>query len=125
PRRQGGSGARARRRGQRPDHLLFRQVVEHAAPGRVGQPHQGADDGGDDARGNDRHGARVLVLQHRSSAHARALHHARARTRKRVGGGVRRKTRMNWASWSDFFAMGGYALYVWGSYLVALALMIT
>jgi heme exporter protein D len=21
-------------------------------------------------------------------------------------------------SWSDFFAMGGYALYVWGSYLV-------
>lgn len=22
---------------------------------------------------------------------------------------------MIWASWSDFFAMGGYALYVWGS----------
>ncbi len=32
---------------------------------------------------------------------------------------------MSWASWGDFFAMGGYALYVWGSYLVALALMIT
>ena len=23
---------------------------------------------------------------------------------------------MNWASWSDFFAMGGYGLYVWGSF---------
>jgi heme exporter protein D len=26
---------------------------------------------------------------------------------------------MQWGSLSDFFAMGGYALYVWGSYLVA------
>lgn len=31
---------------------------------------------------------------------------------------------MNWASWSDFFAMGGYGLYVWGSYAVTLALMV-
>jgi heme exporter protein D len=23
---------------------------------------------------------------------------------------------MHWASWSDFWAMGGYGLYVWGSY---------
>lgn len=22
---------------------------------------------------------------------------------------------INWTSWHDFFAMGGYALYVWGS----------
>jgi heme exporter protein D len=28
-----------------------------------------------------------------------------------------------WASWSDFVAMGGYGLYVWGSYLVTFALM--
>lgn len=26
---------------------------------------------------------------------------------------------MSWASWSDFFAMGGYGFYVWGSYLVS------
>ena len=26
---------------------------------------------------------------------------------------------MNWGSARDFFAMGGYALYVWGSYTVA------
>jgi heme exporter protein D len=28
-----------------------------------------------------------------------------------------------WGSWSDFAAMGGYGLYVWGSYLVTFALM--
>jgi heme exporter protein D len=32
---------------------------------------------------------------------------------------------MNWNSASDFFAMGGYALYVWGSFGVcALALVL-
>ena len=31
---------------------------------------------------------------------------------------------MTWASWSDFFAMGGYAFFVWGSYGVAAVLMI-
>ena len=31
---------------------------------------------------------------------------------------------MNWASWSDFIAMGGYAVYVWGSYGVAAGLIV-
>ena len=31
---------------------------------------------------------------------------------------------MNWGSWSEFFAMGGYAFYIWGSYLVTLGLVI-
>lgn len=32
---------------------------------------------------------------------------------------------MQWASWSDFWAMGGYGLYVWGSYAVfAIAILI-
>ena len=30
---------------------------------------------------------------------------------------------MNWSSASDFFAMGGYATYVWGAYAVTLACM--
>jgi heme exporter protein D len=30
---------------------------------------------------------------------------------------------MSWASWSDFFAMGSYALYVWGSYGVTAGLI--
>lgn len=25
---------------------------------------------------------------------------------------------MNWSSMSEFFSMGGYGLYVWGSYIV-------
>lgn len=32
---------------------------------------------------------------------------------------------MNWEGWYDFLSMGGYALYVWGSYAVALALIVT
>jgi heme exporter protein D len=31
---------------------------------------------------------------------------------------------MIWGSWENFLAMGGYAFYVWGSYLVTLVLMI-
>lgn len=30
---------------------------------------------------------------------------------------------MNWNSASEFFAMGGYGLYVWGSYAVAVLVM--
>ncbi len=31
---------------------------------------------------------------------------------------------MNWGSPSQFFAMGGYALYVWGSYAVTAACIV-
>lgn len=31
---------------------------------------------------------------------------------------------MNWGSWDNFLAMGGYAVYVWGSYGVTLALIV-
>jgi heme exporter protein D len=31
---------------------------------------------------------------------------------------------MNWSSLDNFLAMGGYGLYVWGSYAVTAALMI-
>jgi heme exporter protein D len=30
---------------------------------------------------------------------------------------------MSWASWSDFFAMGGYGFYVWGAYGVTFAFL--
>ncbi len=32
---------------------------------------------------------------------------------------------MNWGSADAFFAMGGYGLYVWGSYGLTLVLMLT
>jgi heme exporter protein D len=31
---------------------------------------------------------------------------------------------VNWGGWNDFFAMGGYGLYVWGSYAVTFALLV-
>ena len=31
---------------------------------------------------------------------------------------------MKWNSLNDFIAMGGYGVYVWGSYALALALMV-
>jgi heme exporter protein D len=31
---------------------------------------------------------------------------------------------MSWASWSDFWMMGGHGLYVWGSYAVTFALIV-
>ena len=31
---------------------------------------------------------------------------------------------MNWGSASEFFAMGGYGVYVWGSYAVTAVLML-
>ena len=32
---------------------------------------------------------------------------------------------MKWGSAAEFFAMGGYGLYVWGSYAAVVALMLT
>ncbi|OYT90820.1 MAG: heme exporter protein CcmD [Burkholderiales bacterium PBB3] len=31
---------------------------------------------------------------------------------------------MNWNTWTDFLAMGGYGLYVWGSYAMVAACML-
>lgn len=31
---------------------------------------------------------------------------------------------MTWESWSDFFAMGGYALYVWGAFGMVIGLLL-
>ena len=41
-----------------------------------------------------------------------------------MGGPLRGNTTVNWASWQDFYAMGGYALYVWGSYAVTFILIV-
>ena len=30
---------------------------------------------------------------------------------------------MNWSSWSEFVAMGGYGLYVWGSFAMCAAVL--
>ena len=32
---------------------------------------------------------------------------------------------MNWGGWSEFWAMGGYGLYVWGSYALTAVFVLT
>src|SRR5258705_13687321 len=88
-------------------------MVEHAAPGRVGQPDARARGGRHHAHRHAADGARRLDVQHRGRAGAPALDHSRARTRRRVGAPAES------GSVSEFLAMGGYGFYVWGSYGVA------
>jgi heme exporter protein D len=41
-----------------------------------------------------------------------------------MGEGIAGGKTMNWNSPAEFFAMGGYALYVWGSFVVCAAIMV-
>ena len=41
-----------------------------------------------------------------------------------MDGGLRKGIGVNWGSLENFLAMGGYAFYVWGSYLVTLGVVI-
>jgi heme exporter protein D len=41
-----------------------------------------------------------------------------------MGQGISGEASMIWESWGDFFAMGGYGLYVWGSVVVVLVCML-
>jgi hypothetical protein len=58
--------------------------------------------------------------------HARARHHPRTRARHRLGGApsCSGSRRMHWNSLGSFLAMGGYGLYVWGSFGVTAALLV-
>jgi heme exporter protein CcmD len=79
-------------------------VVEYAASGRFRQPDESAEHGKGDAPGNVAHGTGVLDVQHRRGDDARAL-------------------RDSGESMKEFFAMGGYAFFVWGAYGVTFALL--
>ena len=69
-------------------------------------------------------GMLVMALGFRVYSVAAALHHPGARATQRVGRSIRKDIEMIWANWSDFFAIGGDGLFVWGSYGVTLALMV-
>ena len=82
PRRPRRGAARPGRRGEHSDHLLLGGLVEHPAPGRLGELHQGAFHGGDHAHRDAADGGGVLALQHRGDAGAGALHDRGTRGRK-------------------------------------------
>ena len=99
------------------------QVVEHAAPGRVGEPDRGAEDGGDHAHRHAGHGVRRVVLRDRRRAGARARRSSSSARRGASWVGDRRSCRRD-ERMSEFFAMGGYGFYVWGAYGVAALLIV-
>jgi len=88
-----------------------------------GAPKMGAADAPGDAA--DDAGVLGLCVRHR--VHACARDRARARARYRLGARTRarcaRSGGMNWHSAGEFFAMGGYGLYVWGAYAATAVLM--
>jgi heme exporter protein D len=61
-----------------------------------------------------------MALQLRRSFHARALYYFRKRAPHRMGASPLEGKRMNA---EGFWAMGGYGLYVWGSYGFALVVL--
>jgi heme exporter protein D len=113
---------------QHSDHLFFRKVVEHAASGLQRQPDQ-VGDGRNHAVGHAADGDVVLDVLDRRRLHARAHHHARTRAAHPTGSGPNWPTSgpgremIHWNSFSDFLAMGGYGLYVWGSFGVTALIM--
>jgi heme exporter protein CcmD len=107
-------GADDRRHRQHPDHLFLGAMVEHAAPGRVGQHDRSAEDGDDHAARHGGHGLCRVVLHDCRLAVARTGDHPRARTRRRLGGGTARAHRS--IAMMNFLAMGGYGFFVWGAY---------
>ena len=92
--------------------------------------HRRAEDGQHDADRDAADDAGLLGLRLRRRLHARAGDRPRARAGMPTGSGERALARrgtgnadMNWNSAAEFFAMGGYGLYVWGSYAVTLRCM--
>ena len=77
-----------------------------------------AEHGAVDVVGHVAHGLVVLGLHPGGGVSSGAQPHPRARALHRLGAGFARgqgSVGMRWESWSQFWAMGGYALYVWGS----------
>ena len=94
-------------------------MVEYPAPGRIGQPDAIAQDGQHDAHRHADHVAcmldvciAVILIRTRAIILERERHTAWV-------GQLQGATLMNWTSLSNFLDMGGYGLYVWGSYLVS------
>src|SRR5439155_6397479 len=96
------------------------RMVEHAAPGGDCQPHRSAQNGFDHADGDAAHDLRRMVLRHCGGDDPRARDHPRTRTADELGRRARRRRAMSLA---DFFAMGGYGFYVWGSYVMTVVLV--
>ena len=97
-------------------------MVEYLTSRRVSQPYHGAQNGQYHAHLHDDHDVRFLDVCHCHRTHSGAKYYFRTGKTNRLGS--RTGNKENMSSVSEFFAMGGYAFYVWGSYGVTAVFMI-
>src|SRR3954449_1100745 len=95
-------------------------MVEYPAPGGVRQPEPIAQDGYHDADGHADHVDCMLDVRDRRDTDTHPCDYPGGGASYGLGWPVAGSGAMNWTSLSDFLDMGGYGLYVWGSYLVFL-----
>lgn len=94
-------------------------MVEYVASGRYDQNSKQANHRTTNAGSDVDPAGGMLALFDCRGLDTAALHYFRERTDCRVADG--RSGRI--MKWSEFFSMGGYGLYVWGSYLTTLLVM--
>src|SRR5690554_3485480 len=121
PSRQSQCGTGACWRREYSYYLLLSAVVEHLASGCFCLFNASPFYGYRHASRNAGYGLSSMDVYHHRRTHARAQYHpdkgTPCRMVKRIKGGAA----MNWSSPAEFFAMGGYGVYVWGSLIVTIA----
>src|SRR3546814_17678811 len=98
-------------------------MVEHPASRGVCFADASAFNGNDHAGRHAAYGFGILDVYGGGCTNARALHHSGARTPCRLVRRIEGGKAMNWTSPAEFFAMGGYGQYVWGSVGVAIVVL--
>ena len=93
-------------------------MVEHASPRSLSQSHEVSQYGLQYAFGHVGDGTRILDVLHRRVSCPCSEDYPAKRVECVVALRKCRLSDMEWGSFNEFFAMGGYGLYVWGSYLV-------
>jgi hypothetical protein len=93
-------------------------VVEYSSSGGLSQPHEVSQSGVKYAFGHVGDGTRILDVFHRRVSCPGPKDYPAKRVECVVALRKCRLSDMEWGSFNEFFAMGGYGLYVWGSYLV-------
>jgi len=99
-------------------------MVEYVASGRIDFDDQGAFNGNNDVMGIVTYGVGLLDVCDCCRLDAGSLYYSGTGREVRVGYTLSGGQVMNWSSWSEFFNMGGYAFYVWGSLGVVLACLV-
>ena len=93
-------------------------MVEYSSSGGISQSHEIPQYGIEHAFGYVGDGTRILDVFHRRVSCPCSKDYPAKRVECVVALRKCRLSDMEWGSFNEFLAMGGYGLYVWGSYLV-------